>query len=198
MARPDIRMAEWQLASNNALVGEKTADGFPKLSLIGDLSFSAAEPSHLVRKDNATWLLVPRLTWNALDFGRVAADLDSAEGAVEVARAHYRSVVLGALRDADVALARYGHQRENVVLLRDIEASSARAASLNRQRYDAGTASTLDWLTTERTRFDAEQNRVSGDSELLKDFASLHKALGLGWRRALRCWSGLGRRANDL
>jgi NodT family efflux transporter outer membrane factor (OMF) lipoprotein len=181
-ARPDIRMAERQLASNNALVGEKTADWFPKLSLIGDLSFSAAEPSHWVRKDNATWLLVPRLTWNALDFGRVAADVDSAEGAVEEARAHYRSVVLGALRDADVALVRYGHQRENVVLLRDIEASSARAASLTRERYDAGTASTLDWLTAERTRFDAEQNRVSGDSELLKDFASLHKALGLGWR----------------
>ena len=91
-------------------------------------------------------------------------------------------MVLGALRDADVALARYGHQRENVVLLRDIEASSARAASLTRERYDAGTASTLDWLNAERTRFDAEQNRVSGDSELLKDFASLHKALGLGWQ----------------
>ncbi|WP_248767016.1 efflux transporter outer membrane subunit [Pseudomonas sp. MWU12-2345] len=181
-SRPDIRAAERQLAASTAQVGEKKADWFPKLSLTGDLSFSAAAPSHLVRTDNATWLLVPRLTWNALDFGRVAADVDSAEGGVDEARAHYRGVVLGALRDADTALARYGHQRENVVLLRDIEASSARAASLTRERYDAGTASTLDWLNAERTRFDAEQNRVSGDSELLKDFASLHKALGLGWQ----------------
>ncbi|MGY2167134.1 efflux transporter outer membrane subunit [Pseudomonas gingeri] len=181
-SRPDIRVAERQLASSSAQVGEKKADWFPKLSLTGDLSFSAAEPSHLMRKDSATWLLVPRLTWNALDFGRVAANVDSAEGGLDEARAHYRGVVLGALRDADVALARYGHQRENVVLLRDIEASSARAASLTRERYDAGTASTLDWLNAERTRFDAEQNRVSGDSELLKDFASLHKALGLGWQ----------------
>jgi len=181
-SRPDIRAAERQLAASNAQIGEKKADWFPKLSLTGDLSFSAGDPSHLVRKDNATWLLVPRLTWNALDFGRVAASIESAEGGLDEAQAHYRSVVLGALRDADVSLARYGHQRENVILLRDIEASSARAASLTRQRYDAGTASTLDWLNAERTRFDAEQNRVSGDSELLKDFASLHKALGLGWR----------------
>ncbi|WP_287815962.1 TolC family protein, partial [Pseudomonas sp.] len=147
-----------------------------------ELGFSAAEPSHLLRKDNGTWLLVPRLTWNALDFGRVAASVDSAEAGRDEARAHYRSVVLGALRDADTALARYGHQRQNVVLLRDIEASSGRAASLTRERYDAGTASTLDWLDAERTRFDAEQNRISGDAQLLKDFAALHKALGLGWR----------------
>ncbi|MDE1164670.1 MAG: efflux transporter outer membrane subunit [Pseudomonas sp.] len=181
-ARPDIRAAERQLASSNAQIGEKKADWFPKLSLMGDLGFSAGDPSHLARKDNGTWLLIPRLSWNALDFGRVAASIDSAEGGRDEAQAHYRSVVLGALRDADSALARYGHQRENVVLLRDIEASSGRAASLTRERYDAGTASTLDWLDAERTRFDAEQNRISGDAQLLKDFASLHKALGLGWR----------------
>ena len=179
--RPDIRAAERQLASNNAQIGEKKADWFPKLTLMGDLGFSAGDPSHLVRKDNGTWLLVPRLTWNALDFGRVAASVDSATAARDEARAHYRGVVLGALRDADTALARYGHQRQNVLLLRDLEASASRAAGLTRERYDAGTASTLDWLDAERTRFDAEQNRISGDADLLKDFASLHKALGLGW-----------------
>lgn len=181
-ARPDIRTAERQLASANAQIGEKKADWFPKLSLMGDLGFSAAEPSHLLRKDNGTWLLLPRLTWNALDFGRVAASVDSATAGRDEAQAHYRSVVLQALKDADTALARYGHQRQNVVLLRDIEASSGRAASLTRERYKAGTASTLDWLDAERTRFDAEQNRISGDAQLLKDFAALHKALGLGWR----------------
>ncbi len=181
-ARPDIRAAERQLASSNAQIGEKKADWFPKLSLMGDLGFSAAEPSHLFRKDNGTWLLLPRLTWNALDFGRVAASVDSAEAGRDEAQAHYRSVVLQALRDADTSLARYGHQRQNVVLLREIEASSGRAASLTRERYKAGTASTLDWLDAERTRFDAQQNRISGDAQLLKDFAALHKALGLGWR----------------
>ena len=33
----------------------------------------------------------------------------------------------------------------------------------------------------ERTRYQAQESRISGDAELLKDFASLHKALGLGW-----------------
>ncbi|NIE75979.1 efflux transporter outer membrane subunit [Pantoea sp. Ap-967] len=180
-ARPDIRAAERQLASANAQIGEKTADWFPKLSLLGDLGFSAADPGHLARKDNATWLLVPRLTWNALDFGRVKASVEGAEAGRDLALAQYRGTVLQALRDADSALVRYGHQRESVVLLRGIQASAERAAELTRQRYRAGTASTLDWLDAERTRFDAQQNRVAGDAQLLKDFAALHKSLGLGW-----------------
>jgi len=180
-ARPDIRVAERQLASSNAQIGEKTADWFPKLSLMGDLSFSAADPGHLARKDSGTWLLLPRLTWNALDFGRVAASVKGAEAGRDEALAHYKSVVLSALRDADVALARYGNQRQNVVLLRNVESSAVRAADLTRQRYKAGTASTLDWLDAERTRYQAQESRISGDALLLKDFASLHKALGLGW-----------------
>ncbi|NWA67721.1 efflux transporter outer membrane subunit [Pseudomonas reactans] len=180
-ARPDIRVAERKLASSNAQIGEKTADWFPKLSLMGDLSFSASDPGHLARKDNGSWLILPRLTWNALDFGRVAASVKGAEAGRDEALAQYKSVVLSALRDADVALARYGHQRQNVVLLRSVESSAVRAADLTRQRYRAGTASTLDWLDAERTRYQAQESRISGDARLLKDFASLHKALGLGW-----------------
>ncbi|GAB7529528.1 efflux transporter outer membrane subunit [Pseudomonas sp. 3A(2025)] len=180
-ARPDIRNAERNLASATAQIGEKTADWFPRLSLMGDLGFSAGDPGHLARKSNATWLALPRLTWNALDFGRVKAGIEEAEGGRDLALAQYRGTVLGALRDADSALARYGHQRENVVMLSDIQASAERAALLTRQRYRAGTASTLDWLDAERTRFEAQQNRVAGDAQLLKDFAGLHKSLGLGW-----------------
>ncbi|MGY2372986.1 efflux transporter outer membrane subunit [Pseudomonas sp. SDO524_S393] len=180
-ARPDIRVAERKLAASNAQIGEKTADWFPKLNFMGDLSFSAGDPGHLTRKDNGTWLILPRLTWNALDFGRVAASVKGAEAGRDEALAQYKSVVLSALRDADVALARYGHQRQNVVLLRNVESSAVRAADLTRQRYRAGTASTLDLLDAERTRYQAQESRISGDAELLKDFASLHKALGLGW-----------------
>ena len=183
-ARPDIRAAERRLASRTAQIGVRRADWFPKLSLLGSLGFSAADPGHLVRKANGTWLTLPRLQWDILDFGRVAAGVDSAEGGRDEADANYRSVVLKALRDADVALSRYGHQREHVVVLRRVEASADRASTLQQQRYRAGTASMLEWLDVERTRVVAQQDRISGDANLLKDYVSLQKALGLGWQPA--------------
>ena len=180
--RPDIRGAEWRLVSANAQIGEREADWFPKLTLLGDLGFSSTSPGHLLRSDTFMWVGAPLLQWNALDFGRTRAKVDQAKAGYEEAEAKYESTVLGALRDANVALSRYGHQRDNVLSLRNVEESATHAAELTRQRYRAGTTSALDWLDAERTRFSAEQNRIAGDAELIKDYIALQKSLGLGWQ----------------
>jgi NodT family efflux transporter outer membrane factor (OMF) lipoprotein len=180
--RPDIRAAQWRMVSRNAQIGEHVADWFPKLSVTGDLGFSASDPGHLVSKDSFSWIGLPHLQWNALDFGRVKAQVDQAKAGLEEGEAKYESTVLGALRDADVALSRYGHQREDVVSLLKVEASATRAATLTQQRYKAGTSNALDWLDAERTRFSAEQNRIAGEAQLIKDYVALQKSLGLGWQ----------------
>jgi NodT family efflux transporter outer membrane factor (OMF) lipoprotein len=180
--RPDIRAAEWRLVSSNAQVGEHEADWFPKLTLLGDLGFNATTPGHLLRSSNFLWVGAPLLQWNGLDFGRTKAKVDQAKAGFEETEAKYASTVLGALRDANVALSRYGHQRDNVISLRNVEESATHAATLTQQRYRAGTSSALDWLDAERTRFSAEQNRIAGDAELIKDYVSLQKSLGLGWQ----------------
>jgi NodT family efflux transporter outer membrane factor (OMF) lipoprotein len=180
--RPDIRAAEFRLASQSAQIGEREADWFPKLSLFGDLGFAATSPGSLVRSENFLAFGIPYLQWNALDFGRTRARVNQAKAGRDEAEAKYRSTVLGALRDADSALSRYGHQRNYVVNLRAVETSAAKASSLTEMRYRAGTSSALDWLDAERTRFSAEQDRVAGEAELIKDFVSLQKSLGLGWQ----------------
>ena len=181
-ARPDIRAAEWRLVSANAQIGEQEAAWFPKLTLIGDLGFTDTSPGHLFRGSNFMWVGAPLLQWNALDFGRTKAKVDQSKAGFEEAEAKYESTVLGALRDANVALSRYGHQRDNVVSLRNVETSATHAATLTQQRYRAGTSSALDWLDAERTRFSAQQNRIAGDAELIKDYVALQKSLGLGWQ----------------
>jgi NodT family efflux transporter outer membrane factor (OMF) lipoprotein len=179
--RPDIRAAERRLASQNAQIGEHIADWFPKVTLFGDLSFSASDPGHLLRKSNYTWLGAPYLQWNILDFGRTRAAVDQAKAGRDEQEDKYESTVLGALKDADVALSRYGHERENAVSLREVEDSATHAAVLTEQRYRAGTTTALDWLDTERTRYSAEQNRIQSDAQLIKDYVALQKSLGLGW-----------------
>ncbi|MFT3907426.1 MAG: efflux transporter outer membrane subunit [Steroidobacteraceae bacterium] len=180
--RPDIRAAEWQLVAANAQIGQRIADFFPKLTLIGDLGLNSEKPGDLFNGSSFMWLGAPLLQWNLLDFGRNKAKVEEARGDYDEAEAKYEGAVLNALRDANVALSRYGHQRDNVVSLRKVETSATHAADLTQQRYRAGTTSALDWLDAERTRFSAEQSRISGDAQLLKDYIALHKSLGLGWQ----------------
>lgn len=180
--RPDIRAAERRLASSNAQIGEHIADFFPKVTLFGDLGFSASDPAHLVRKSNFSWIGAPYLQWNAFDFGRTLGSVHAAEASRDEAEARYTKAVLGALQDANSSLSRYGHQREHVVTLQKVEASAVHSATLMRQRYSAGVSTLIDLLDTQREEFTAQQNVVAGQAELLKDFVSLQKSLGMGWQ----------------
>ncbi|ARP90755.1 RND transporter [Bordetella genomosp. 9] len=180
--RPDIRGAERRLASANAQIGERTADLFPKVTLFGDIGFSGSELGHLVRKENFTWIGIPYLQWNVLDFGRTRSGIRAAEAARDEAQAKYAHTVLAALQDANTALSRYGHQREHLVRLRQVQDFAARSAELTRQRYAAGVATLIDLLDTQRAEFAAQQDVVAGQAELLQDFVSLQKSLGLGWQ----------------
>ncbi|HEY4317302.1 MAG TPA: efflux transporter outer membrane subunit [Herbaspirillum sp.] len=184
--RPDIRAAERRLASQSAQIGEKTAAGFPKLTLIGDIGYSAADPGHLLRKDNFSWAGLPYLSWNFLDFGRNRASIRQAKAGYEEAEAQYRGTVLNALKDAETALSRYGHQRANLESLVKVQAMAARSLVYGQQRYRAGASSLIDRYGIERTALDARRNAVAGQAELIKDFISLQKSLGLGWQPAER------------
>ena len=181
--RPDIRAAERRLASSNAQIGEHIADYFPKVSLLGDIGFSASDPGHLLRKQNFSWVGVPYLQWNVFDFGRTTASVDAAEASRDEAEARYEKTVLAALKDANSALSRYGNQREHVVRLQQVQASSERSATLVRQRYTAGVSTLIDLLDAQRTQFAAQQDVVAAQAELLKDYVSLQKSLGLGWQQ---------------
>ena len=182
--RPDIRAAERRLAASNAQIGQHEADLFPKVSMLGFIGSNASDPGHLLRKSAFTWLGAPYLQWDVLDFGRTRGSIRQAEAGRDEAAARYTQTVLAALQDANNALSRYGHQRESVARLKQIETSADRSAGLMRQRYDAGASSLIDLLDTQRVQFSAQQNLVQGRAELLKDFVSLQKSLGLGWASA--------------
>jgi len=179
--RPDIRAAERQLAAATAKIGAAEAARFPRVSFMGLIGIGGTKPGDLTDLDNISALVMPQIQWSFLDFGRNAAKVDQAKGTRDEAEAQYRQSVLGALKDAEDSLTRFGHQREQLVALAQTKASAERAAVLMQQRYRAGTATLIDSLDAERQRVSAEQNLAVGTAQLSNDYVALQKALGLGW-----------------
>lgn len=181
--RPDIRQAERQLAQSNAVVGQRVADQFPKITLLGALGYSASDLGD-VFDGPPTQILAPMLQWTPFDFGRNRARIDEARGGYDEAQAQYRKTVLTALADAETALSRYGRQRETLGRLRQVQASADRAAVLQARRQAGGTATALDVLDTERRRVEAQLAVSDANAALTRDFIGLQKSLGLGWEAA--------------
>jgi NodT family efflux transporter outer membrane factor (OMF) lipoprotein len=180
--RPDIRKAERNLAASNAQIGQQVANYFPKVNLLGDVGWGSTDLGHLFDGSSFTPVVAPILQWNILDFGRTAAKVDQAKAGSNEAIANYQSTVLSALQDAETALSRYGHQRDNVISLARIKASADHTLALTRQRYVVGVVSQIEVVNDIRSQLEATQNLAAGQVQLLTDYASLQKGLGLGWQ----------------
>ncbi|HTR00770.1 MAG TPA: efflux transporter outer membrane subunit [Candidatus Acidoferrum sp.] len=180
-SRPDIRVAERQLAQHTAAIGENVAALFPKVDLLGTVGFVGTHPSDIFNGNNFTYLAGPVLQWTPFDFGRNRARIAQANAARDEAEANYRQTVLNALADAETSLARYGQQRDAVVDLGRARASAAEAYRLTELRLKGGTAATGDVLDADTRRNQAELSYQQGLAQLTQDYVALQKSLGLGW-----------------
>ncbi len=180
--RPDVRSAERKLAASTAGIGEHVADLYPKITLRGILGFSSDSGASVYESSNKSWLLVPMLQWNILDFGRIRSQINVAKAERDEAEAQWRKTVLDALRDANGQLSRYGEQRQTLVNYLDVEHAAGRDEKLMQQRYNAGVASLIDVLDTQRSQLDASQKRIQSQTDLAVDYVALQKSLGLGWQ----------------
>jgi NodT family efflux transporter outer membrane factor (OMF) lipoprotein len=180
--RPDIRKAERDLAAKTAKIGVAEAAKFPKISFMGMLGIGGTTPGDMFDLNNISAILAPQISWSFLDFGRNAARVHQAEGARDEAAAQYRGAVLDALKDAEDSLAKYGSQRQVVASAARTKSSANRAAMLMRQRLNAGTATLIDTLDTERQQAASEQALAQATAGMTNGYIALQKSLGLGWQ----------------
>ena len=181
--RPDIRAAERNLAAASARIGVVEAARLPNIGFLGILGIGGTSADELFDHDNMSKIAIPQIQWGILDFGRSLARLRQTRSGRDEALAQYQQVVLGALQDVETALARFGHQRENVAALAKISASAERSSLLMRQRYDAGVTTLGDALEAERQSHEAERNFRAGTAALTGSFVAVQKSLGLGWQQ---------------
>lgn len=75
--RPDIRQAEFTVASACADIGVATADLYPQLSLKGDISVDSRQYTNLFASDSLTFGIGPSLRWKLLYWGSIQQNIES-------------------------------------------------------------------------------------------------------------------------
>ncbi len=179
--RPDIRVAERNLAAATERVGIATADLFPRVTFNGSVGLEGQTLSAMGRAGNGAYSFGPRLTWAAFDLGRVRQQIAAAGARAEGALAQYEQTVLQALEEAENALTSYERERQRLGYLREAAKSAEEAAKLARERYKDGVASFLDVLEAERAALVAQSDVVASQTRVASAWVSIYKAMGGGW-----------------
>ena len=182
--RPDVLVAEQQLAAQTARIGVATAQLFPSISLTGSFGTESAQLSEFNFGQDKFWSIGGNITGPIFNAGRNLFRLDAEKARTEQAALTYEKTVRQAFQEVEDALiAIRTYQRE--YLARKSQADAARnAAKLSRARYDSGVTSYLEVLDIERSLFNAELATSIALRNHLNSIVQLYRALGGGWELA--------------
>lgn len=178
--RPDIRAAERSLAAATARIGIETADLFPRVTFIGSVGLQADTLAGLGKSGADTWNFGPRITWAALDLGRVHARIKAADARAEASLAFYERTVLTVLEETEGALVDFGQEQLRQQFLETSAQASQKAADLAHQRYEGGVTDFLSVLDAERTLLEAQDRLAASQTRTVTALVAVYKALGGG------------------
>lgn len=179
--RPDIRVAERELAASTARIGVAVGDLFPRVTFVGNIGYAAGSSRGLGDTGSETHLIAPGISWAAFDLGRVRARIGEARAQSDASLAHYEQTVLHALEETENALAEHAASRDRLTQILDAAQASRTAAGLARTRYEHGISDFLQVLDAERTLLDVEDRYAVSRTEAATSMVAVYKALGGGW-----------------
>jgi len=182
--RPDIRVAERQLAASTARIGVAVGDLFPKVTFNGSFGYDATAPSGLGAGSGRSYTIGPSISWAAFNLGRVHAEVAGARARTDTALAQYEKTVLGALEETENSLMTHARTRDQLAHAADAADASAQAAKLARIRYEGGLVDFLEVLDAERTQLQAEDQLARTRTDTATSLVAVYKALGGGWEQA--------------
>ena len=179
--RPDIQVAEANVAAAAAQAGVARGAWFPQVTLGGTLGQNAATWGTLTKGASYAYNLGAQLTWNLLDFGRIRAQIAAADARNEGAIAVYEHTVLAALEETEGALAAYTRSQRQAELLFDAARASEQAALIARERFRVGSTDFLVVLDAERELLSARDRLAQVQAGAATSLVAVYKALAGGW-----------------
>ena len=180
--RPDIAIAEREVAAANAQIGVARSAFYPSLSLGGSgAGFQSADIAKLVDAPSAVWSVGLSLLEPVIAGGRNHAQLESARAAYDENVANYRESVLVAFQQVEDALSGLSALMAASDSQQRAVADAQTSLTLANARYTGGLVTYLDVITAQEQVLNNERLATQIQGQRLVTSVVLVKALGGGW-----------------
>ncbi len=179
--RPDIRVAERQLAAQSARIGEAQADLYPKFRLIGSIGLESLSSSSLFDTDSRAWSIGPRVSWPIFNAGAIRRNIQVQSELHEQYLAAYENAVLMAVKEVREALVDYAEeQQRREALLNAVDAAQS-ALDVAQDKYRSGLSDFNNVLDAQRSLLAFQEQLAVSEGVISTNLVRLYKALGGGW-----------------
>lgn len=179
--RPDLAVAEREVAVASASIGVAEADRYPRLSLSGNITPSRFRPDGGPSINVTTWSIGPSLTLPLFDGGRRAANAEAARAQYKAAEANYQAKARGAVREVEEAMVRLASVNARVADIRAAAAGYRQSLDATQTRQRVGLGSMIELEDARRTALAADGAVAALELEGVAAWIALYRAVGGGW-----------------
>ncbi|MCB5161255.1 efflux transporter outer membrane subunit [Marinomonas algarum] len=169
--RPDIRYYEAVLHQQVAKTGVEESDLYPSIRLTGSVS-------HANSADG--WSFGPSISLGLFNRGLLKAQRDAQISAANQAEIDWRSSVLDAVEDVQVAQSNFTLYMQQSDLLKQAAESYSTALELGHNNFKNGAMTLLDLLDTVRSEASTQISAASARNTALQEWTALQIAIGAG------------------
>jgi outer membrane protein, multidrug efflux system len=180
--RPDIQQAEATLISANAQIGVARAQFFPSLSISASGGVGGDSLSSIFDPAGKTIYGIGSLAQPLFEGGKLRGQLQLSQATKQEMVLNYQKTIAGAFRDVSNALIALNKQRAYREQQEKLVAAAQDSTRLARMRYQGGSTSYLEVLTTDSNLYAAQLNLVNAQQGEALTLVELYSALGGGWQ----------------
>ncbi len=180
--RPDVRSAERAVAAQSAKIGVAKADLYPRLTLNGFLGYAADDIERLFASKSFTAFIIPTLSWNVLNYGRIANNIAVQDVRLEGAALRYQQSVLNAGREVEDSLVGFLKSKQQAARLEESVRDAERSVELVLIQFKGGIIDFNRVYNTQSALVTQQDQLAQARGQIALNLIQAYKALGGGWQ----------------
>ena len=193
--RPDIQLAEYQIASQTPLIGVSKAELYPAFELFGSFGLltstsrntkaggaSGSSFSDLFNTDSFEFFGGPSIRWSILNYGRINNQVRVEDALLQQLIVNYENTVLRAQQEVEDSMVGFLRRQEEAGFLKDSVKASQRSVDLSMLQYREGMVDYQRVLDSQRFLTDQQDVWTATRGNVIINLIAMYKALGGGWQ----------------
>ena len=180
--RPDIRLAESQLAAQSPLIGVAKSELYPAFSLVGTIGLSSLHSSNFFDSNSITGRAGAGFTWNILNYGRIKNNVRVQDARFQELAVNYQNTVLRAAQEVEDAMVGFLRTQEEAKFLSSSVQAYKRSVELSMIQYREGLVDYQRVLDTQRFLTRSQETYIASKGDVVINLVAMYKALGGGWQ----------------
>jgi NodT family efflux transporter outer membrane factor (OMF) lipoprotein len=181
LQRPDLAVAEREVAEASATIGVEQAKRFPKLSLSGNITPMMQNINGGAFLLAQTWAIGPTLSLPIFDAGKRAADVEVAKAQYQAAESKFRSKVRTAVKEVEEALVRLDSAAQRLPEAQKAVSAYHSHFQAAQKLHQTGFGNLLDVETARRNELAAQLAMKELEKERVSAWIALYRAAGGSW-----------------